>query len=230
MKKLLLLSALTLSLAAQARQLTFYVGETALKPGDKYVFTDITKEPAGAGFDVVMAPELYLHSDIVTSNVNITAECVSGQSVQMCAGGDCMSGTTIKKTGVRVGTDEKLPLEFEYMTYTNDLSSLPVVTTNFTAVDPKYPNTQVTLTVEMNPGAGVGSVTISATELTMVDGGLNYNVSGPSTLALIDITGRTVLRRDINGEGFISTAGLARGLYIYRIAGRSSLSGKIQLR
>ncbi|MDE6301893.1 MAG: T9SS type A sorting domain-containing protein [Muribaculaceae bacterium] len=230
MKKLLLLSATLVALTSQARELTFYLGETAVKPGEKVVFTDVQKEPAGAGFDVVMAPELYLHSDLVTSNVTVKAECTSGQKIQMCAGGDCMSGTTVTKEKVRIESDQKIPLEFEYMAYAADEEAIPTVITNFTAVDPKYPNTEVTMTLEMNPNGGTATVSVTSVELVAVNGGLSYKVESPATLSLIDITGRTILRQSVSGEGFISTASLPRGLYIYRLAGSSVLSGKLQLR
>lgn len=230
MKKLLLIAAAFLSLSAQARQLTFYLGDTPLKPDEKVEFTNITREDAGTGIDVVMAPPLYLHSDIVTSNVTIVADCTSGQSIQMCAGGSCMAGPKVTKSGIRIGTNEKINLEFEYLTYVENEKDIPDVVTTFTAVDPKYPNTEVKMTLEMKANAGTATVTISSIELAIVDGGLKYKVEGPSSLNLIDITGRTVMRRDINGEGLIDTSSLPRGLYIYRLSGLSNLSGKLYLR
>lgn len=230
MKKLLLLAAALISLSAQARELTFYLGETAIKPGEKVEFTGVTLEQAGTGFDVVMAPELYLHSDIVTSNVTIKAECTSGQSIQMCAGGNCMAGTTVTKTGVRIASDQKLPLEFEYMDYVASEKDVPEVITTFTAVDPKYPDTQVTMVVEMKHNAGVGSVSVSVSEVTVTKGAINYKVDSPSVLSIVDITGRTVMRRDIADEGSVDTTSLPCGLYIYRLTGAATRSGKFQIR
>lgn len=230
MKKLILLSAAVLALSAQARELTFFLGDTEVKPGETLIFNDITKEPAGTGFDVVMAPELYVHSDIVTSNVTITAECTSGQSIQMCCGGDCMAGTTVTKTGLRIGTNDKLALDFEYTDFILADAAIPTVTTTFTAVDPKYPDTQVTMTLEMNKQSGVASVTVSQNTIAAVNGGIKYDVDGHATLCLIDITGRTVLREAVEGSGVLSTSSLPRGLYIYRLTGASNLSGKLQLR
>ena len=230
MKKLILLSLAVMALTAQARELTFYLDDEPIAPGAKVTFTGVSKEPAGAGFDVIMAPNLQLHSDIVTSNVTVTAECTSGQTIQLCAGGDCMAGTSVTKTGVRIGSNQKLPLEFEYADYVTSETAIPTVVTNFTAVDPKYPNTQVTMTLEMNPNGGVAAVSVSHNPLVVANGGLHYDVEGAAVLSLIDITGRTVLRENVSGNGFISTASLPRGLYIYRLSGSAAASGKIQLR
>ena len=105
MKKLyFLMAALLVGGISQARELTFYFGNDVVEPNS----TVVLKE-------VVMAPPLYVSSDIYTKDLKITATCTSGQEIQLCAGGNCMTGPTVTKEGIKVQPDQKLALDLEYI-------------------------------------------------------------------------------------------------------------------
>lgn len=227
MKKLyLLLCAAALGMTAQARQLTFYVGDQAVTPGTTVEFSDVTVEVEGGVKYVTMAPSISLGSDLYMK-VNIVADCTSGQTIQMCAGGACKTGKQVVKENIAIPTDTKLPLKFEYEGEFDEDETIPNVTTAFSAVCPDYPETAVQFIIVM--GTDLNSVTVVETPaaLNIVAGSIEYNVAEPTTLALYTDGGACVLSTTLNGSGAVSTASLQAGLYVYSFGGKS---GKIYIK
>ncbi|MDE6120286.1 MAG: T9SS type A sorting domain-containing protein [Muribaculaceae bacterium] len=229
MKKLYIsLAAALLGVASlNARELTFYLGDTPISADETVTFTDYSVEPAGASVEVVMAPKLSLHSDLQNNKINITATCTSGQEVQMCAGGLCQTGAKISKSDISIGTNAKLDLEFEYIGILKKDETIPEVVTEFEAEMSGYTSTYKKFTLVMNPSAGVATLIGDNNSFRAINGGIEYNIAEPSTVELYSITGRKVLSTTLSGEGTMSTSELPRGIYVYTIAGKS---GKIYVR
>lgn len=227
MKKLyLLLCAAAISMTAQARQLTFYVGEQAVTPGTTVEFSDVTVEVEGGVKYVTMAPAISLGSDLYMK-VNIVADCTSGQTIQMCAGGACKTGTQVVKENIAIPTDSKLPLKFEYEGEFDEEEAVPNVTTAFSAVCPDYPETEIQFVIVM--GTDLNSITAVEVPaaLNIVTGSIEYNVTEPTKLALYTNSGACVLSTTLNGCGAVSTSSLQTGLYLYSFGGKS---GKIYIK
>lgn len=210
---------------AEARKLTFYIGQTAITPGEIVSFEDIVVDDYGDYREVTMAPELYLVTDIYSSKISITAKCTSGQSIQMCAGGACEMGTTVTKENVTLQTNAFLDLKFDYIVELEGDEAIPVVVTEFSAVDTAYPETAVSYTLVMGEK---GSVTLieNRADLVAVAGGVQYNVEQPTLLELVDIQGRKVAEATVNGFGFLPVDAPA-GVYVYTFGENS---GKIYLK
>lgn len=221
MKKFyLLLCAAALGLTAQARQLTFYIDNQAITPGSTVEFSDVLIEEDGGVKYVTMAPSLSLGADLYMK-VDIVADCTSGQTVQMCAGGACKSGKKVVKENIAISTGSKLPLKFEYEGEFDTDEKVADVTTAFSAVCADYPETAIQFILVM--GTDLGSVTAIAMPegLKLVPGGLEYDLASPAVLALYNAAGACVLNAAVEGHGTVSTASLPAGIYVYSLGGKS---------
>ncbi len=210
---------------AEARKLTFYIGKTAITPGETVSFEDIAVDDYGDYREVTMAPELYLTSDIYSSKINITAKCTSGQSIQMCAGGACAMGETVAKENITIQTNAFLELKFDYIVELEGDEAIPVVVTEFSAVDTAYPETAVSFTLVMGEKGGVTLIENNA-DLVAVEGGIQYNVEQPTSLEIVDIQGRKMAEATVNGFGFLPIDAPA-GVYVYTFGENS---GKIYIK
>ncbi len=234
MKKLyLLLTALLATTTAKA-DLTFYYGDQKIEPNETIYFNDIKKEDQGSVWDVEMHPALYLSSDIFSTNISITAECTSGQYIQMCAGGSCESGVTVTKTGIKTNANSKVDLEFELINQYPSEADIPTdVKVTFTAQDGNKTATKTTFYLVMNADeASLSLIEANAKPVRYTSAGLEYNIDGHANIALYDITGRQVLNVAAEGQGTVNTHTLRTGIYLYSIrnAGGAKHTGKIYVR
>lgn len=174
MKKILIAAAMLCAMTASARELTFYIGDTPIENGSTIEFSDFKVETYDDGYrGVTMAPELFVSSDIFTEKVSITAECTSGQTIQLCAGGNCMAGTKVTKNNVTLKTDTKLPLMFDYVN--NDIepgAEVPKVTAVISAQDGDFADTFKSFTIVMAEKAALGNVSVDVTPVEY------YNLQG----------------------------------------------------
>lgn len=231
MKKLYItLAAALLGVASlQARELTFYLGDDKIAAGEEVIYNEVEKEPIGGGaFEVTIAPKLYLGSDFLSNKIQITANCTSGQDIQMCAGGNCMMGKTVVKTDVKIEANAKLPLEFEYFGELGADEKLPEIITEFEAYDTRYESaTKVSFTLVMNRESGALTVIKNNQAFRAIAGGIEYSLEAPATVELYSITGRKVLSAHLDGSGVLSTTSLPKGIYIYTLGDKS---GKLYVR
>lgn len=226
MKKFLLfLAAAAVYCTAGAVELTFWLGNQKIAPGQTVQFNDITVETYDSWKEVSMKPALYISSNSYLEDVKITAECTSGQSIQMCCGGACSAGVTVTKSGLTVTTGQKRALEFDYVNYDMDLDeAIPTVVTVFEAEDTSYPESKVQFVLEMNKQNAALSVIEVNNAVKAVAGGIAYKAAEGGILSVYSITGMTVFNANVSGEG---TVKLPRGLYVYSFGGRT---GKIYIR
>lgn len=221
MKKQLLLTFALLSgvLTANAA-IDMYMGEQRLADNGTYTFNTITEDPIG----FIIDPHLSLLST-EDAMVNITARCTSGQKIQMCAGGQCVTNTTVSKA-VELKADIKLNLEFEYIN--NEVDNQAQLPKNITTVITVEDLEVQTYTIVMNSdGSGIAAIIDRDRNVAYADGELVYNLDKSANLTLCDTNGRVVLNTSVNGSGSVSLVNLAKGIYIYRL-GHSA--GKIVVR
>ena len=233
MKKLyFLMAALLVGGISQARELTFYFGNDVVEPNSTVVFNDIEENPAGGGMkEVVMAPPLYVSSDIYTKDLKITATCTSGQEIQLCAGGNCMTGPTVTKEGIKVQPDQKLALDLEYIAQMPVGETAPRVAVTVEAQDGTYEETKKSFTIVMNEnGAGVDVIENDRCFMA-VDGGIKYDFAVPASVELFTLSGVRVMARQLEGAGILSTEELASGIYLFTAkSSEGTLSGKLFVR
>ncbi|MDE5568679.1 MAG: hypothetical protein K2J12_09600 [Muribaculaceae bacterium] len=228
MKKfLLLLAGVSAYLSADAIQLTFYIGDQKVTPGQTVIFNNIevTEYPEDEYKEVMMDPKLSIMSDFYSSDIKITADCTSGQIIQVCANGVCRSNQKVVLDKVKLQNGKKVDLGFEYRADLDLDEAIPTVVTAIEAEDVTESGSKVQFIIEMSEkSASVTAVEISD-ELQPVEGGIAYKVSGEvAPLRITSIVGINVFSANVNGEGIIA---LPKGLYVYTFGNRS---GKIYIR
>lgn len=212
------------ALTAQAVTLTFSVNGQKVTPGSTVYFADYSAEEYETGvWDIEMAPEVSIESDFFTNKVTVTAQCTSGDAIQMCAGGTCEKGETVVKENLTLRKGSPLDLQFEYLNGEYEGATVPDVTTKFTAVNGT--DAPVEFTLVMGPSAaGIESVAVSKPAVKVVRGGISYNCPKAAAFALYSITGQQVMSGTLSGQGIVSTASLPAGIYIFTAG---TVSGKI---
>lgn len=223
MKKQLLLAFALLSGALTASAaIDMYMGEQKLADNGTYTFNTITQDPNGV---FMIEPELSLLSTEETV-VNIEARCTSGQSIQMCAGLQCETAPTVRKEDITLLANQPLDLEFEYTNnQADDESQLPK---NITTVITVEGDEELSFTIVMNSdGSGIRAIVDRDRNVAYANGELIYNLSKPGNLTLCDTNGRVVLDTAVSGNGSVSLANLAKGIYIFRLGHNA---GKIVVR
>jgi len=229
MKKLYLSICLAVAglLTMQARELTFYIGETPIADGQSISFTDIIVNDNGDYSEVKMAPDLYLGTDIFSNEVNMTATCTSGQEIQLCAGGACKKGVTVEKTGLSVSPSAKLALDFEYIAELDAGVAVPTVTATIEAQDGDRAETKKAFTIVMSAKAGSITLIAERDDLRFTRAGIEYSLDAPADFALYTADGLRVLSTRLSGSGTLVTDGMAEGIYVYTLGNRS---GKIYIK
>ena len=229
MKKIYALAScaiLTVS-SLSARELKFFEGDKEIPSGSKIEYTDYTSAPGRPGYvELTFNPEIYLWSDI-TMSVTVTAKCITGQSIQLCAGGKCEVGSEITKEKVKVNGNEKLDIKFEYISEQPEAEAVPVVVTEISAFDPDRSNIKSDFTITFNSVSGVSTVFANDDSFRAVTGGIEYSFETPTPVEIYSLSGETVYSGTLNGNGTISTHNLAPGIYAYKAG---SKTGKIYLR
>lgn len=227
MKKIYMLAAAAiLAAGAHAQTLTFAMGGTEIAPGSTVTFNDgeieIDQEYNWGmwKFD----PHISLTSDI-NGTVDVIANCTSGQVIQMCAGGMCEKAARVEKNNVQLTAGTPLDIMFEYEEEVEDNPDIKVpenVTTEISAQYTGNPASKVSFIIIINSNMG-GTISVyeKAGQLTSMNGSLEYSVEDACTLTLYSQGGERVLSTEVEGNGSVSTAGLAKGVYVYTLGAKS---------
>lgn len=224
-KPLLFLAAALVAFSASAREFTFWLGDQQITPGQTIEFNDY--ELVGGAL-LQMKPNLMVSSDIYTSKAIVTADCTSGQSIQMCCGGQCSSGTTVVKENVKIQTGQKVALDYEYLETKPFSGTLPTIVTEFSVRDAAYEGTETGFVLYMGPEGCYVSAVDADSPVAVTPAGLRYNLPNGGTVEIFSITGASVLKTTVKGSGLVETAQLSRGVYIYTVSAPGcSRSGKM---
>lgn len=234
MKKLytLLLALLTVG-TVSARELTFYNGTTPIAPGSTVAFPGYNTIDIGGGyFDIEMHPALYLGTDIFTNKVKITAVSTDGKEFELCpTGATCKSGSNVTFEGLTARPGSPMEVGYKWNGYGVTPSEVPTITSTITAVDTSHPETEVSITVVMGPGAsGISEITKDKS-VRWTTQGLEYDIDGTAAISIYSITGTQVLAVKASGHGTVGTHSLRPGIYIYTVQGDGlRQTGKLQVK
>ncbi len=223
-KFLFILSFLSMVQAASALDLSFWIGNTKITPGETVQFTDIIVDTYPDYKEVTMKPSLYLMADMYSSDVVLKATCTSGQVIQVCTNGKCRSGESVTVSDFVLRPNQKLDIGYDYITELDLTDPIPTVVTTIEAEDPTEPGSKVEFVIEMSDGQASISEVRSANKISANADGIAYSADGVTRLQVTNILGVNYCSREVSGEGFIA---LPKGLYIYRLGDKA---GKIYVR
>lgn len=227
MKKLyILMAGALLAGAANAQTINFVREGQVIESG-----TTLNYNTRNVVFDYgdnktifMIDPEISIVSDEDVT-VNVVADCTTGQTIQMCCGGQCEQGANVRKSNVFLTANTPLPTKFEYSCdmMTDEVPS--IVTTELSVSKAQQlGGSECNITVVMDLGDSSVTLIESDKAFRYVDGEIRYDVSEACEASLYDTDGKCVIKAEIEGTGSISTDGLVKGIYVYKLGNKS---GKI---
>jgi hypothetical protein len=187
------------------------------------------------------------NTDATVSLVATIEEITSnegGPYVGICAGGKCSNlSATMKSTSktVDIAAGQTLDLEIEALgTSTMLWSEVQAFENSYnssTRVSLQLqgdPDDITTITLNMGKSFESGIANVANTNKVALHGRtLNYKFAnaGTRTLRVYNVSGAAVMSQKLNGTaGTVQLNNLPAGIYIYKVAGTSSLCGKVVLK
>lgn len=185
-------------------------------------------------------PELYLLVD-QAGVYTVHAKSLNGESFQLCAGGNCIMGTDLVKDKVEFvlenGTGESKPLVGEPMNLQLDWAEntidepeiyIPALEISVEVFNNAEPTNVLSFTLKMGgfEAAGVESVGVEAGSVVLKGKSLYYDIPGSSQLSVYSLSGKTLVNQTVSGNGYVSLEGLSKGVYLYRLSGKTNKAAK----
>lgn len=183
---------------------------------------------------VTLDPDLYIVS---SENASLTVKVESNEEIQLCtsingAPGECENGTNITKTPVKVTANTPLPLLLDALLMSNDgsMPEIPEFNIKIQIWNIDTPNDIYSVTLIMNGNAGVDSMSADNNAVVFRNNGLSYDLPAASQINVYSLSGRTVVNANVSGSGRIELGHLAKGVYLYKVAGKTPKTAKIIIR
>ena len=230
MKKTLLLgiALLGLGMAASAKQLTFYYDGMTVGNGSTIEFSGYEEFDWGTQTEAFMEPKIYIESDITAS---VTVISKSNYPVQLCIGGQCEAAEEVSKTvTLEAGNKTDLLLDCSVFFDKGEAMDLPYIETTLEAYYTDSPADKTTIYLKMGSAAGVDGVVAEMSSIGACCNGINYSMTTNTVITVSDLNGRTVVSRNVNGNGRIDLNTLPAGVYVYNAEGAIKASGKILIK
>lgn len=248
MKKFLLSAALTgfAAIAMNAQVLSFQNNGMTLEDGAVVEFTnpddwvyagEIVDGYASGTIGVMVTVEPHL---TITANepatISLQATSLLGNDIQLCAfDGYCLPGVDPIKANQNLAENTPVNLQLEAVLKFKDGEKISVpyyeiLVEAWETYDKE--STLITMLVKMGDPANAAVESLVANEnLVKVAGKvLSYDVTGTSSLNVYSLSGKSLINTQVAGSGSISLASLPKGVYVYRVAGKTVKSGKFIIR
>ena len=241
MKKLLLSTVLLSAgiIAGNSQTLTFLDAEgNAIEDGAtldfkgfNISFGNVVDGYAEGWVQVRVDPEL----SVVSSEddlISVRATSLNGQSYQLCAGGDCVFATpenpVITKKDIDIHENVPIPLQLEaILQFMNEEVVLPAYDIFVEAWSETEPSNKITLNLKMGSiDSGVEGILDAGSNVSVNGSVLSYDVADAATLSVYHVNGTTVLNEKVSGYGSFDLGEYAKGIYIYKLVGKGTKTGK----
>lgn len=227
MKKLLLSTLLiggALSLNAQNLYIVYNGEPVANNSTIVFDGLEILEEKDGNTLlwtEYLLDPHLTIVSDV---DAVVTVHAESNESIQLCAGSDCIQGTNITKDAVNLvkNVPLDLKLDVDLIVYPGEQVNMPdEYKVKITAWYNNNPNDVYTVNLNMLANAGVESV-FTNNSVSFNNNSLNYDLTSDSQLSVYSLSGKNVYNANVSGTGSVNLGHLAKGVYLYRVAGKAA--------
>lgn len=215
---------------AAAQTVNFTQNDNVIANGSTFEYNTVEIDDfsdMGLGYIVRFDPKIYI-TTTADVKVDVVAECTTGQKINLCCGGNCVSGENAVKSGIQLTAGTPLLTRFDFEGSFSDLSGVPALISSDLTVYKAGTQTPLSaITVVFHYGNNSVSVITKDNAFSYANGAINYIVDGSAAAALYTTDGRCVLNTKVSGRGSISTTGIAAGVYIYRLG---SKTGKILIK
>ena len=232
MKKIFTLLVLFATALTASAQLSFTMDGNTIENGATITSSKVDPSFEAMGF-VMFKPDVFVNSE-KAGNVTVEVKALDGRSVDLCFGGNCISGKNLSKSkDMTAGESVDIQLEGGGMFisgtqtykcevtayYTSDRSS----TISFTIIMTNDPTVLAVGSVEAeNDGVMFDGRTMSYT----------FAAAAPRTVSLYTVSGKQVAQWNVDAAaGTLSLDNLQNGTYVYAVKGAgTNISGKVVLK
>lgn len=238
MKKFLLASLLfaggLIPVAAQGLVVQYQGND--VPNGGEVVFDGYTATPDATYPEWItwkVDPELHL---VASEQKAVQISANSNVSINLCAGGNCIQGTDLKKAveNFTAGTPVNLQLDWEETTMDGVQEyDIPEVVVDVKIWYEEDPDNVYSFTLKMGgvqATAGVEDIISGQNAVSFNGNTLYYDLNSASQLNVYSLSGKVVISKTVSGNGSLSLANLPKGIYLYKLSGKASKAAKIVIR
>ncbi|MBD5348314.1 MAG: T9SS type A sorting domain-containing protein [Bacteroides sp.] len=223
MKKFYFLMACAcVAVAANAQNVKFYHGNQEIAKGSTFTVDEVEESEGFGGY--LLHPDVTLKATNNTT-VTVTAQCTTGQDIQLCFAGDCVPGVTATSPVVTLVAGASYDLAYKYESFdpiTYEVTSKITVNDDITGAEVN------SIFISYNPNSnGVSIVNDDNNGIEYKNGLLTYNTESAINFALYNASGQRVIKAGVSGAGEFPTANLVPGVYIYMLGDKT---GKIYVK
>ena len=232
MKKIFTLLVLFATALTASAQLSFTMDGNTIENGATITSSKLDPSFEAMGF-VMFKPDVFVSSE-KAGTVTVEVKALDGRSVDLCFGGNCISGKNLSKSkDMTAGASVNIELDAGGMFisgtqtykcevtayYTSDRSS----TISFTIIMTNDPTVLAVGSIEAeNDGVMFDGRTMSYT----------FAAAAPRTVSLYTVSGKQVAQWNVDAAaGTLSLDNLQNGTYVYAVKGAgTNISGKVVLK
>ena len=232
MKKIFTLLVLFATALTASAQLSFTMDGNTIENGATITTSKLDPSFEEMGF-VRFKPDVFVSLE-KAGNVTVEVKALDGRSVDLCLGGNCISGKNLSKAvDLAAGASVNIELDAGGMFisgtqtykcevtayYTSDRSS----TISFTMIMTNDPTVLAVGSIEAeNDGVMFDGRTMSYT----------FAAAAPRTVSLYTVSGKQVAQWNVDAAaGTLSLDNLKNGTYVYAVKGAgTNISGKVVLK
>ena len=235
MKKILLTAIVAMAAipAIQAQEINFVRNGEILESGKTYDWNDCLHllDEYDGEVEYQYNTGLFLRADQDVEGVIVTAESLTpDMPVQFCYG-SCTTDKSVTYDNIKVEAGKDTDLAIESATlFLKATDPVPDFSCRVIASLPGDEANARQVTINMTNGLGAVQAVVADYGFNYAGGMLNYRGMKDARLRICDLSGKTVLRAALDGDGAISASSLTPGLYIYSITGATRKSGKLVIR
>ena len=232
MKKIFTLLVLFATALTASAQLSFTMDGNTIENGA--TITSSKVDPSFAEFGSVMfKPDVFVSLE-KAGNVTVEVKALDGRSVDLCFGGNCISGKNLSKSkDMTAGESVDIQLEGGGMFITGTQTYKCEVTAYYTS--DRSSTISFTLIMTNDPTVlAVGSIE-AENDGVMFDGrtmSYTFAAAAPRTVSLYTVSGKQVAQWNVDAAaGTLSLDNLKNGTYVYAVKGAgTNISGKVVLK
>lgn len=200
---------------------------------NEYSVTEIDAGEYGKMYSWTVDPELYLLVD-EAGPLTVHAKSLTGEGFQLCAGGNCIMGDDLTKNEVKPQVNVPLNLQLDWAknTVNEPQITIPALDIEVEIYYNNNPSNSLKFNLKMGgfEAAGVDEIGSNANNVVLKGNTLYYDLDGVNQISIYSLSGKTVLNQSVAGSGSLNLDNLSKGIYLYRVSGKTNKAAKIVIK